>query len=87
MDQIGKVGPHRALLVSVIKEGDGFRICLDDVVRDAETTKLWRQAEHVTNKFMPASSIEEMQFAENELFDFGYYVFARLNAFVKRGEN
>jgi hypothetical protein len=70
-----------------VREGDGFRVSLDDAVSEPGPGRRWKQAEHVTNKLMPANSIEDMQFPEHELEDFGYYVFARLHAFVARGEN
>lgn len=79
--------PSRAVLISVVREGSGFRVSLDDAVRDVAAPKLWRQAEHVTNQFVAAPSIENVQLTETELADFGHYIFARLSAFVARGEN
>lgn len=87
MDETGKTRPNRALLISVVREGDGYRVSLDDVVPEPGPGRRWRQAEHVTNKLMPAESIDDMQFEGNELFNFGYYVFARLHAFVVCGKN
>jgi len=78
---------NRAILVSIFREGDGFRVSLDDAVRDANEEALWRRVEHVTNKPMSANNIERMEFAESEFADFGHYILARLSAFVQRGEN
>jgi hypothetical protein len=87
MEETKKTTPKRAVLVSIVKEGDGYRVSLDDAIREAGAGRIWRQAEHVTNKLSPASEVENMQFAESELTNFGYYIFARLHAFVERGEN
>jgi len=87
MEDAKSAPSNRAVLISVVREGSGFRVSLDDAVRDAATPKLWRQAEHVTNQFVAAPSIESLQLSEAELADFGHYIFARLSAFVSRSEN
>ncbi|HVX57405.1 MAG TPA: hypothetical protein VHA37_06760, partial [Candidatus Saccharimonadales bacterium] len=62
-------------------------VSLDDATRAPGQPVMWRQAEHVTNKVVPAANVENAEFSEEELADFGHYIFARLSAFVGRGEN
>ncbi len=76
---------RRALLVSVQKEGKDLRICLDDVVSMGSET--WTEDVHVTSKIVAGDAFDKMTFENKELADFGYYILARISAFVKRGEN
>lgn len=82
-----KSGPNRVIIVSVVREGNNFRVSLDDATRASGQPMMWRQVEHVTNKVVPAANVENAQFSEEELVSFGHYIFARLSAFVGRGEN
>ncbi len=75
------------MLVSVKREGEAFRISLDDAIREVESDRSWIQSEHVTNKPFAVDAFEKMEFDEKELANFGYYILARLSAFVKRSEN
>jgi hypothetical protein len=78
---------RRAVLVTVLEDGEGFRISLDDAVCQIENAETWIQKEHVTSKPLAGSAFEKMKFDEKELSDFGYYILARLSAFIKRNEN
>jgi hypothetical protein len=78
---------RRAVLISITKSDQGHRISIDDAVSDDGLAKTWAQREHVTNKLMTTEAFEKMEFDEKELADFGHYILARLNAFLKRNEN
>jgi hypothetical protein len=78
---------RRAVLVSLSKEDDGIRICLDDVQQQSRTALgEWTQREPYTSKLISEEALEELTFDEKELADFGYAIIARLYAFKLRGE-
>lgn len=77
---------RRAVLVSAVPGTNTVRICLDDVVSEFQAPKSWFQREHVTNKEISLSSFENGQFDDKELADFGFFILARLSAFMDRGE-
>lgn len=72
--------------MTVQDDNEELRISLDDVVCEIENTDTWIKKEHVTSKPVAADSFDKMQFDEKELADFGYYILARLSAFIKRRE-
>lgn len=77
---------RRAVLVSVAKEGAGFRISLDDVKCQDKASGQWVVDVHYTNKLIPAEAIELLEFDEKELADFGCAILARLYAFNQQNE-
>jgi hypothetical protein len=86
MSDAKKPKPRRAVLVSVTKQGDEFRLSLDDVECQRSAPTLWKQRDHVTSKEISERAIEELEFDEKELADIGHYILARLHAFKSRGE-
>lgn len=78
---------RRAVLVSLENEGGDLRIRLDDVECNASSPKIWIQKEHVTSKVIAVESLREMTLSDEELANFGAYIFARLNAFLELEEN
>jgi hypothetical protein len=84
---VKKVKSRRALLISVIQEGNGFRVILDDVVKSISIDRAWIQKEHVTSKLIQEDKFQLRQTDEKELADFAYYVLARLKAYVDLREN
>jgi hypothetical protein len=77
---------RRAVLVSLTEEGDELRLSIDDVKCKGGTPVIWEQAEHVTSKMISTESLEQIDWSEKELADFGYYIIARLRAFRKLNE-
>lgn len=73
-------------MVSVEHDGEGFRLRLDDATCDTGSSTLWTQSDHVTNKHLSVEAFQNMKFDEKELADLGYYILARLGAFIKRNE-
>jgi len=86
MNDAKKTKPRRAVLVSITKQGDGYRLSLDDVEYQNSSPTLWKQREHITSKEISESAIEELKFDEKELADIGHYILARLHAFKSCGE-
>jgi hypothetical protein len=71
-----------ALLVSVTATDDGnYRVSLDDVEKRSDGTFKWWC--HYTNKAIPKKVFEDSRHTQEELADFGFYIYARLNAFRK----
>ena len=77
---------RRAVLVSLEREGSNLRIRLDDVECTTSSPNLWSQKEHVTSKVVGEESFREMTLGDDELANFGAYIFARLNAFLELKE-
>lgn len=78
---------RRGILVTLNRQDGGLRIDLDDVANDQSSPRNWLQKEHVTNKCFPVDAFESMEFDEKELANLGYYVLARLSAFLARNED
>jgi hypothetical protein len=78
--------PKRAVLVSIAKEGEEFRLRLDDLTHQEGLPVTWKQMEHFTSKLLPERAFEELEFDEKLLADFGYHILARLHAFKECGE-
>lgn len=77
---------RRAVLVSVDRAADRIRLRLDDVVSKDEKSAEWKRVDVFTWKDLEEKSLDELEFDEKELADFGYTIIARLYAFKKRGE-
>lgn len=82
-----KTGKRRAVLISLHKDDGEFRISLDDAEGQSQTETDWIKKEHITHKSFPEKTFSNMDFDEKELADFGYYVLARLSAFIEQGED
>jgi hypothetical protein len=78
--------PRRAVLVSIKREGDEFRVSLDDVEFQSLRPATWKQKDHVTSKLIAVKALEDLVFNEKELANLGYYILARLHAFKESGE-
>lgn len=75
----------RAILVSVEKINDGkINLCLDDVIKEQD--KKWSHAISYTKKELSLHDLEQLDFDEKELADFGYAILARLHAFHTQGD-
>jgi hypothetical protein len=77
---------RRAVLVSISRSGADFILQLDDVACQSTTPTLWRQKEAITWKAITEEKINNLDFDDAELKEFGYYILARLHAFWTRGE-
>lgn len=76
----------RAVLISLVKEGGAYRVCLDDAKRQDQLARQWVVDVHYTNKLISGGVFENLEFDEKELTDFGYAIMARLHAFNQSGE-
>jgi hypothetical protein len=76
----------RAVVVSLVKEGEDFRWRLDDGVKKSSAPITWEYDVHCTSDIMLNSKFENLDWSEKELADFGYSILARLNAFRKLDE-
>lgn len=76
----------RAVLISVIKEGDAYRVCLDDAKCQDKSARQWVVDVHYTNKLFSNGVFENLAFDEKELADLGCAIVARLHAFNEGGE-
>jgi hypothetical protein len=59
---------------------------LDDVVGNPEAPRTWYQDVHVTHKMFDRQGFLDVKMDDAEVTDFGYYIIARLNAFVGQNE-
>ena len=75
----------RAVLISLEDEGDQLRLRLDDIVK-MDDPLVWKQDVHYTSKLYQKDNLENLEFDEKDLADFGYSIWARLYAFMKQGE-
>lgn len=58
------IGRSRAVLISLVKEGDSYRICLDDVKRLDNSSRQWAIDVHYTNKLFSDGVFENLEFDE-----------------------
>lgn len=86
MKDTERVACGRAVLVSLEKQGDAYRICLDDAKCQDKSARKWVVDVHYTNKLFSDEVFENISFDEKELADFGYAIMARLHAFNGLGE-
>ena len=77
----------KAILVSVEERQGTPWLCLDDLQSDgASDACTWRKAAHFTAKPISGGLLEDINWTEKELADFGYHILARLHAFYKLHE-
>jgi hypothetical protein len=62
-----------------------LKLTLDDIVNSGDG-KTWRLDDFITMKEYDKSNLDNLDFSEKELSDFGYYIISRLYAFYKRNE-
>ena len=77
---------RRGVLVTVDVVDNEFRLRLDDVEGNREAPGIWQQGVHITHKMFDRQGFFDMKLDDAEVTDFGYYIIARLNAFVGQNE-
>ncbi len=78
---------RRAVLVSLEKTQKGkIKISLDDLIQSDVDPLKWIKDVPITSKEYNTEMLEALEFNNEELSEFGYYIIARLYAFYKECE-
>jgi len=77
---------RRGVLVTVDVFDNELRLRLDDVEGNSEEPGVWQQDAHITHKTFDRKSFVDMKLDDADITDFGYYIVARINAFLERNE-